>query len=296
MMSHSWKHPAWWMHKDHWKHVLNMANLWSTRHHLLYPGIRLPEPAEGLGDVILKRPDVSLRGWVERPGQSDALVVFGGNNMPLSLFRSFFKDCTEKTVYLVPYRGFEGQAGTPSEPALVGDAKALLEHVRRRHSGSVAVLGISLGTGVAMQAVHTCQSDIERLLLVTPYDSILNVAKHHFLGFPVERMLKDWYESFKLAPTLNIPTLVMRSALDEVVPPDSTDRLLEAFGNPLPVLSAPLTHSQWWYEPWIHQTRTFMNAWLDGPIPKPEVFHVSEPDVPREVSWSQAVWSSGLKW
>ena len=60
---------------------------------------------------------------------------------------------------------------------LVADALAVFDHVHARH-GNVAVIGRSLGSGVAVQLAAA--RPIERPVLVTAYDSLANVAREYF--------------------------------------------------------------------------------------------------------------------
>jgi uncharacterized protein len=63
-------------------------------------------------------------------------------------------------------------------------------------------------------------------VLITPYDSILALAKRKFRVMPIEYMLRHRFESIKYAPTLKAPTFVLRAASDDVVPHSHTDQLV----------------------------------------------------------------------
>jgi pimeloyl-ACP methyl ester carboxylesterase len=67
---------------------------------------------------------------------------------------------------------------------------------------------------------------VHSLVLITPYDSVLAIAKRRFRGMPVEYMLRHRFESIKYAPALNAPTYVLRAEQDDVVPHSHTDQLV----------------------------------------------------------------------
>jgi hypothetical protein len=67
---------------------------------------------------------------------------------------------------------------------------------------------------------------VHSVVLITPYDSILAIAKRKFRVMPIEYMLRHRFESIKYAPALKAPTYVLRAASDDVVPHSHTDQLV----------------------------------------------------------------------
>jgi pimeloyl-ACP methyl ester carboxylesterase len=185
------------------------------RGNLLVPTMPLPRHD---GDVL-----VSMR-LHEGP---KAIVYFGGNSEDVShsvpLIAEAFPDTA---VYALHYRGYGGSAGRPTEADLVADAIALFDTVQRRHP-DVVVIGRSLGTGIAIQVAARRHS--RHLVLVTPYDSIAEVAAGRYPAFPVHWIVQDRYESWRVAPHIRVPTLVIAAEFDQTIPMRHTQRLLQHF-------------------------------------------------------------------
>jgi pimeloyl-ACP methyl ester carboxylesterase len=162
----------------------------------------------------------------DQPG-ANALIYFGGNGddapATLPLLRSAFPDFA---LYVLEYRSFGESVGKPSEAALVSDALALFDRVRLR-SDHIIVMGRSLGTGIAIQVA--AGRPASELILVTPYDSIFNLAKIHYSYLPLDLMMTDRYESWKFAPSISIPTVMLLASDDAVVPRQNSDALRRAF-------------------------------------------------------------------
>lgn len=181
-------------------------------------------------DFELVNDGVHLRGWVMNPGRAKALLYFGGNGERVEDSRAalagWFPD---RTIYLLPYRGYAASDGTPSESALVDDATALFDQVAKAH-GQVAVIGRSLGTGVAVQLA--AKRAVERLALVTPFDSLVRVAAGYFPWLPVNALMRDRYESWRFVNAIHCPVLVIRAEDDEVIPAARTQALVSAFMQP----------------------------------------------------------------
>jgi pimeloyl-ACP methyl ester carboxylesterase len=131
----------------------------------------------------------------------------------------------DRAVYLVNYRGYGGSTGRPSEAALLSDAVATYDWVAARHD-RIAVVGRSLGSGVAVALA--AQRPVDRLVLVTPFDSIANVAADHFPFFPVRWLLRDRYDSLQRIGEVRAPVLVLIAEHDEVVRRARSDALIAA--------------------------------------------------------------------
>ncbi len=168
-----------------------------------------------------------LKGWVINPGKERAMIYFGGNGEAVEYNAEVFKKILpDVSVYLLPYRSYSGNPGEISEENCYRDALKLYDQIKSRHR-SISALGRSLGSGVATYLAS--QRKIDKLILVTPYDSIVNVAQSKYPIFPVSLLLKDRYESWRRVPAVQSDVLVMIAGSDEVIPRASTDNLLRYF-------------------------------------------------------------------
>jgi uncharacterized protein len=197
--------------------------LYLMQDRLLY--LRTAEQARpGAGVVRLKCGEATLKIWELHPEQRAAVIYFGGNaedvGANLTDFAATFAD---RAVYLVNYRGYGGSSGYPSEAALMADAASVYDWVRARHE-RIAVIGRSLGSGVATELAT--RRPVERLILITPFDSIANVAAHHFSWLPVQPLLRDRYDSLARIAKVRAPVLAVVAEHDEVVLRARSDALI----------------------------------------------------------------------
>jgi uncharacterized protein len=156
-----------------------------------------------------------------------AILYFGGNAEDVSLnLEEFSRAFPQHALYLLHYRGYGGSSGKPSEAANDSDALALFQLVHAQHP-DVAVIGRSLGSGIAVRLAS--EAAVARLVLVTPYDSIEEIAAAQYPYLPVKWLLLDRYQSWKYAPLVKIPTTLIAAENDEVIPRASTERLLTRF-------------------------------------------------------------------
>jgi pimeloyl-ACP methyl ester carboxylesterase len=200
---------------------------WNQRALVYFPQATRAGP--GSTDYALDREaGVALRGWVANPHAARAVVYFGGNGEDVQANRALFaRALPGHAVYLVAYRGYGASDGAPSQAVLLSDALAVFDDVQRRHpTVPVAVIGRSLGSGVASYAA--AHRRIDRLVLVTPFDSLVAVARSHYPWLPVRWLLRERYPSVDWLHAYRGPTLVVRGGRDTVVPPANTERLIAA--------------------------------------------------------------------
>ena len=161
-------------------------------------------------------------------GKEKAIIYFGGNAEAV-VFNAepFVKNFSAFTVYLINYRGYGGSTGTPTEEGLYSDALALYDLVHVDHE-SISVMGRSLGSGIATYLAS--ERPVSRLALITPYDSIKNVAQSHVPIYPIGLLIKDEYNSLEKAERVSVPVLIVMAELDVVIPNSHSIELLDAFG------------------------------------------------------------------
>jgi pimeloyl-ACP methyl ester carboxylesterase len=163
-------------------------------------------------------------GQSPRPG---AALYFGGNAEDVSWsvgdLAAAFPD---RDLYLMHYRGYGGSSGRPSESALFSDALALVDSVRSSHR-DVVVVGRSLGSGVAVYLASRRQ--VSRLVLVAPFDSVVQVAARALWFVPVRWLLRDRFESTRYAAAVSAPTTIIAAEHDVEIPRSHTEALLRRF-------------------------------------------------------------------
>jgi uncharacterized protein len=183
-------------------------------------------------DYALQRGDAVLRGWVVNPGRPAAILYFGGNAEAVQANRDdFARWFPGHTVYLLAYRGYGASDGAPAGPDLLEDALAFFDDVQGRHPGQpVSAIGRSLGSGVASHVA--AQRPVARLALVTPFDSLADVAARHYRWLPVRWLMRDRYPSADNLRAYRNPVLVLHGGNDTIVPRERTEALVAALPAP----------------------------------------------------------------
>lgn len=210
--------------------------LYFKQHSLLYfPTPKIPHYFD---EMIFTHQGEDLNIIIVNKGKQKAIMYFGGNKEPVAInadkFASTFPD---HTVYLVNYRGYGGSTGIPGEKENYGDAKAIFESLKKQHS-DISVMGRSLGSGVATYLASV--KDVNKLVLITPYDSIQRVAQARFPLYPMSLLLKDKYNSALKAKDVKAETLILIAEHDETIKLARTHNLIEAFSESHAAKKSPI--------------------------------------------------------
>jgi len=179
---------------------------------------------------------VRLRGWfisAESSGPSPLLIYFGGNAEEVSWLLPELTRLHGWAVLLVNYRGYGLSEGSPSEAALQRDALALYDNVAQRSGVDperIVIMGRSLGTGVSTYLAS--QRPVAGVVLVSPFDSLIEVASAVYPFLPVRLLLRHRFESVAHAPAINTPLLALAAKHDTLIAPERSRRLVQAWGGP----------------------------------------------------------------
>ncbi len=188
----------------------------------------------GADSVFLAAADgTRLHAWLVRGAPDAPLVIyFGGNAEQVSWMAADVQQRAPGTAWLlVDYRGYGASGGSPSEKALVEDAFLWhAEALKRAPHSKIHVFGRSLGSGVAVQLAAA--RPVAGVILVTPYDSMVEVAAHHYPFLPVRWLLRHRFESIRHAPRVWAPLLCLAAARDQVIPIVHARRLYDAWQAP----------------------------------------------------------------
>ncbi|MFT6984936.1 MAG: alpha/beta superfamily hydrolase [Psychromonas sp.] len=204
--------------------------LFITQRKFLY----FPQPAtavSGVTEIQFNTDGEQLNGWVVNEGRAKALIYYGGNAESIENNIAFFEAVLpDYSVYLIPYRGYGNSTGDPSEAHLYQDALHIFDRVKVNHQ-QISLMGWSLGSGVATYVAANRQ--VEKLILVTPYDSIVNVAKSVYWMFPVSLLIKDKFQSIKRVKNISAKTYIFIAENDGVIPRARSEQLIAQFTDQL---------------------------------------------------------------
>lgn len=212
---------------------------------LFFPQKLSSQNRERLSDYQfeIEHQGVRLHGWFVNRGISEEtplIIYYGGNGEEIShnlLLDAFWE---EHSFLMVNYRGYGDSEGVPSQTNLFQDALFLLDHIAQQESiplEHIILMGRSLGSGVA---VHVAKHRmVKAIILITPFDSVKNVAQHHYPFVPVSPLLKHPFDSVALAPEIDIPLLGIIGTNDQIIANSFSHNLIDAWKGPKQLVTIP---------------------------------------------------------
>jgi len=122
------------------------------------------------------------------------------------------------------YPGYANSEGKPSEEVL----KKISKEIFKKYKPDF-VIGRSLGSSIA--AYLASKYKFKGLILITPFDSIVSIAKQKYPFLPVKWLLKYKFNEAEFVQKSDIPTIIIALKNDNVIPKKSLENLIKNIKN-----------------------------------------------------------------
>jgi pimeloyl-ACP methyl ester carboxylesterase len=240
-------------------YLLVCAFVFVRQRSLLYFPPRTQQALERFGVIRVESPGASAvdvfylaapQGSAGSPGSAKATTVvhFHGNAEQIL-------DCAELGrafrsrglgFLAVEYPGYGRMSGVPAEAGLYAAAEAGLAYLRQRGVGptETALMGQSLGSGVAVEMARRGHG--ARLVLISPYTSISEIAGHYYPWLPTALLVLDQFNSAGKAAEVRVPALLIHGENDETIPTELGRRLGSLLPNARVKILAGTGHNDVW--------------------------------------------------
>lgn len=189
----------------------------------------------------------------DRPVIATAILFHGNGGHALHRHRIYDAFAARGIRLIVAeYPGYGWRDGSPTEKLLVDEGLALYESVRNEmpQDHPVMIVGESLGSGVAVQVAARSTRPPARLVLLTPFTSVADVAAGIFWMLPVRLLLRDSYDSMAHIGLYRGPVSILVTENDEIVGSDSglaLHRAADRRGMTSLVFLRNAGHNGWWH-------------------------------------------------
>ncbi len=186
-----------------------------------------PDTPTSYENMILQNEGALINVIVLNEGYENAILYFGGNAESMAQSSDYIaQQFPTFTVYLMDYRGYGGSTGEPTEEGLYSDALKLYDTIKAKHN-RISIGGRSLGSAIATYVAS--KREVSKLALITPFDSIVNVANERYPIYPVSFLLQDKYDSKSRVKNIRAKTFIVMAQDDSVILRERTQELIDAF-------------------------------------------------------------------
>ena len=185
-------------------------------------------------EVNINHNGFNLHGWFinrEISPEHPLIIYYGGNAEEISHNLFNLEKYEKESLLFMNYRGYGRSTGSPSQSSLFSDALFIFDHISDTYSipsTNIILMGRSLGSAVATYVAK--QRHVRAVILITPFDSLVNIAKEHYPFFPVKLLLRHPFDSVQIAPEITSPMIAIIAEQDRIISNEHSVNLVEHWG------------------------------------------------------------------
>tara|TARA_R100000789_G_scaffold100555_3_gene111489 strand:- start:7693 stop:8583 length:891 start_codon:yes stop_codon:yes gene_type:complete len=137
-------------------------------------------------------------------------------------------------IFLIDYRGYAENPGSPSEQAYLHDARFIWDALVEEYQiepARIILLGESLGGGIATALANQLSQEGTApagLFLQAPFSSLVAIAGERFPWLPVDWMMADRFPSIERIPEVTCSITIIHGRQDSIIPFAQAQQLFEA--------------------------------------------------------------------
>jgi pimeloyl-ACP methyl ester carboxylesterase len=160
--------------------------------------------------------------------EAPVILGFGGNAWNADNAGEYLADVFPGTdVIVFHYRGYAPSGGRPGAAALLADSLLVHDEAIRLFPGRrIVAVGFSIGSGLAAHVARA--RPVAGAILVTPFDSLTEVAAGQFPWLPVRLLFRNPIDAARDLAEVKAPVAILAGDADTLIPAARTDGLRRA--------------------------------------------------------------------
>ena len=197
-----------------------------------------PGKGKGYRGFVAIQPDSSISPGLEKTADfrkvRGTIIVFHGN-AGAAWHRDYYVNALKPLGYhvlLTEYPGYGGRTGSPSETSFIKDAHQTIRLAHEAFGGPLYLWGESLGCGIVAAVADSSPVPVDGICLITPWDSLPDLAQSIYWYFPVRLLIKDRYDNVANLASYQGPVAIVMATLDNIIPNKRTLRLYKQIKSP----------------------------------------------------------------
>lgn len=207
---------------------------------IFHPNLEWSPRPEGATDhSIPVESDVFVSGRFYPADQSSpSILYFHGNGEVVSDYDwiSRFYNELGANLFVAEYRGYGKSNGIPTSSNTVADAHTIFTYFldmlkSNGYTGSIFIMGRSLGSQSAFELAANYPADIEGLILESGF--IQNVRLLKYVGIPLSIPNIESFEkaAIKRISEITMPVLIIHGDLDTTIPHTEAENIYSNIGS-----------------------------------------------------------------
>jgi fermentation-respiration switch protein FrsA (DUF1100 family) len=150
---------------------------------------------------------------------SEKVVVYYHGNGGRACDRYYMETYFEPLGYSVLFVEYPGYAenGDTSMDKILNGVTLVNTFLKKQSFKEIIVVGESVGTGPAAYQASLLENNIDKLILITPYNNMASVAAFHYPWYPMKLLVRNNFTPDKWLKNVTIPVTLILAESDEVV-------------------------------------------------------------------------------
>ncbi len=178
----------------------------------------------------------NYRGYISqnKSTQSKGTVLVFHGNAGSARSRLYYLAALERLGYrvvLAEYPGYGARAGSPSESVFIEDGLHTALLAQQSFDGPLFLWGESIGAGIVSGIVKTGKIKIKGIVLMTPFDSIANIAQQHYWFLLGKWLIRDKFDNIASLKNYTGHTAVILAEQDTIIPEQNTLNLFHSINS-----------------------------------------------------------------
>jgi esterase/lipase len=192
---------------------------------------------------------------------SDNLIVFYHGNGGSACDRSFLKETFDKqnlSYIFVEYAGYSNDIEKSSKEKLMRDVEHTNNYIKDHNFSKVILAGESLGASLALY--HSSLMNEDKVLLISPFYRLVELAQKRFSIFPIWLLLTERYDNSLWIKDLR-DVLILHGENDTLIYKEESEKLFDAIDitNKKRVLILGANHNDIYdFEQTINEIRSYI--------------------------------------
>ncbi len=174
------------------------------------------------------------RAYYKNMGGDKIIIIYHGN-AGSACDRAHLKNIFENYGYshlFVEYAGFGGDSRKPTRELLFNDAENIVSFLGTKDYRKTLLFAESLGSGIA--SYHASLMPVDGIFLISPFDSLINVAKAKFPFYPIfllEKISDENYDNVEMLSDYKGLVKIIHGNKDIIIPYSHGKRLFESINS-----------------------------------------------------------------
>jgi|TARA_B100001079_G_C16343443_1_gene484705 hypothetical protein len=182
------------------------------------------------------------RMYYKQNGKEIVVLYHGnaGSACDRTLYASYF-DAHNISYILVEYAGYAKDNKKPSRELIFRDVDNVVNLLETLNYDKLIILGESIGAGVA--AHHTTLKEPDKMILISPFTRLSDIARIHYPFYPTRFILEEEYDNVEPLSRYKGELLIISGKDDRITPYSMSEELYNiaetaSYKELMPVLNA----------------------------------------------------------